>query len=439
MHDWDCVVIGAGVSGLMAARLLTLAGKRALVLEARDRIGGRIDTRRDHGATPIEAGAEFVHGEAPILDELGPASGLTTALLDGESFLKRGDRFVPNGEDIQKVQELLSSYRGEELTAARLIERWVSEGKLEESQRISAWRYIEGFNAADLKRASALALAEQERAAAQIKGENAYHVLHGYDALPRYLASSLTLDALRLRTVVTRVSWKRGEVRIESQTPRGSALPELTARACIVTVPIGVLHSGDLAFAPELPERTRAAMKQLAAGPVVKVVLRLRPELAHMKLPGTNPETELAQVGFLHGEELAFPTWWPLRPLRAQVLTGWAAGPVAEALAGLDDDAILARAMESLAKLLSMKPEEVDAGISGAFVTHWQRDRFARGAYSYVLEGGSEAPQLASEPIEDTLFFAGEALNTSGHNATVHGALESGERAAEALLGILNP
>src|SRR5437763_793498 len=106
--DCDVVVIGAGVSGLLAARNLALAGKRVLVLEARDRIGGRIDTRRDFGSAPIEGGAEFVHGRAPLLAELASAAGLMTAAIDGDSYLHTPRGFEQNGEAIGKLQGLLA-------------------------------------------------------------------------------------------------------------------------------------------------------------------------------------------------------------------------------------------------------------------------------------------------------------------------------------------
>ena len=433
----DVVVVGAGVAGLLAARTLALAGRKVLVLEARDRIGGRIDTRRDLGRLPVEGGAEFMHGEAPLLCELASAAGLRPALLDGESFMHRDGGFDANGEGIGKVQGLLADYRGEELTASALIDRWVAEKKLAAADRSSALRYLEGFNAADAKRASALALAEQERAASQISGENTYRVLGGYDALPELLAAALLPGSIRLRSVVTEIGWNRGEVRVKSRTPLGAELSEVVARSAVVTLPIGVLRNGNVKFAPALPAATLGAIAKIESGPVVKVVLRLRPELAHRPVPGI--DTELSKVGFLHGEALAFPTWWPLRPTRSETFIGWAAGPVAAALDGLDEDAVLTRALDSLSALLSVTRGVLDANVAATFVTHWQRDPYARGAYSWVLEGGARAPGDLAQPIADTLFFAGEAANTHGHNATVHGALESGRDAAEAVLRLSPP
>jgi monoamine oxidase len=223
-------------------------------------------------------------------------------------------------------------------------------------------------------------------------------------------------------------------VRLACESPRGVRLPELRARACVVALPLGVLQSGDVAFDPPLPNAHRDALGKLAFGSVVKAVLRLNPELMQRAVPGIDPATPLAQVGFLNGDELAFPTWWPLRPLVANVMTGWAAGPAADALENLDEPAMLTRAIESLATLISVSPDELDARLEGAFVIDWRRERFSRGAYSWARVGGAEAPRILSAPIADTLVLSGEAVNVNGHGATVHGALESGRAAARAVL-----
>lgn len=429
----EVVIIGAGVAGLMAARRLTQAGRSVHVLEARDRVGGRIDTRRQGGLV-LEAGAEFMHGEPPLLVELAEAAGMASAALDGESFLQRGRRFVANGARIGALQERLAQFRGRDAPAAKVLSQWIAAGSWPAADRETALRYIEGFNAADATRASMRALADQERAAARIHGEHTARVLGGYDALPRFLAAALPPGSITLRAVATRVVWRPGHVEVHSTTPLGSPRKVAAGRAAIVTVPIGVLQAGALSFEPPLPAAHTQALGQMVSGPVVKVLLQLEPAFASRAVKGISPRTPLNRVGFLHGADLPFPTFWPLRPLTGSALTAWAAGPRAAALEGLSDGAVLERALHALAKLLSLPVARVDGAVQSALVTHWQRDPFARGAYSALLAGGASAPRVLSSPIAQTLCIAGEAADVQGHNATVHGALQSGARAAELLL-----
>jgi monoamine oxidase len=172
-------------------------------------------------------------------------------------------------------------------------------------------------------------------------------------------------------------------------------------------------------------------------GPVVKVVLRLRPRLLARPVPGISPPTALADVGFLMRDGLPFPTWWLLRPLRANVIVGWASGPVASALDGLDDAELSRRALASLAMALSVPVAELDGEVEALRVFDWQRDPFARGAYSWARLGGGEAPRVLARPVRRTLVFAGEAANVDGFGGTVHGALASGRHAAERVLALL--
>src|SRR5262249_30651182 len=129
-----------------------------------------------------------------------------------------------------------------------------------------------------------------------------------------------------------------------------------------------------------------------------------------------------------------FPTWWTTRPIAAPVLVGWAGGPPAEALTFQSEDSILDAAVASLAHALKIHPSSLEARLRAAFVYDWQADPFSLGAYSYVPTGAVTAPMRLAEPLANTLFFAGEATNADGQNATVHGAIASGYRAAAEVL-----
>jgi monoamine oxidase len=158
-------------------------------------------------------------------------------------------------------------------------------------------------------------------------------------------------------------------------------------------------------------------------GPVIKIVLRFR----------RDPLAALpSRPTMLHAPGAPVPTWWP-PDQRHAVLVGWAAGPRADGLRALDDGARLRRALSSLGKGLGVPPAALAADLEAFRVFDWQRDPLARGAYSYVPAGAIGAPAALAAPVDETLYFAGEATNLPDMG-TVHGALESGARAAREIL-----
>jgi len=142
------------------------------------------------------------------------------------------------------------------------------------------------------------------------------------------------------------------------------------------------------------------------------------------------PADELRDAGFLHDPGAAFPTWWTALPLRLSVLTGWSGGPKADALSGRGEAAILARAIESLAQIFGLRRSAISKLLIHVHMHDWPADPLARGAYSYEMVGSAGARSQLAKPVEGTLFFAGEATDTSGQASTVAGALASGQRAA---------
>jgi monoamine oxidase len=144
------------------------------------------------------------------------------------------------------------------------------------------------------------------------------------------------------------------------------------------------------------------------------------------------------ELGFLVTDDEPFRGWWTGYPVYAPVLVAWAGGPAADALARLTIDERVDRALDSLARLLGVARAVVDRQIVASDTHDWAADPFARGAYSYVRVGGIDAQAVLASPIEDTLFFAGEATELAGHQATVHGALFAGQRAADEVLNSLS-
>jgi monoamine oxidase len=426
LTDVDVVIIGAGAAGLAALQVLDRAGLRVILLEARDRVGGRILTIHDPlSSVPLELGAEFIHGRPPELWEIIRTASLP--VYDGTD----NSRYVNNGavERNADAWVMLHSLMQDMQAAAngpdQSFEEFLSQAAYDEETKRAARGYVEGFNAAESYRISIQALAEETAAADQIDGHLIFRFASGYDAAPLYLLKSVPAfqEKLRLNTVVERVDWNPGSVRVHTNRDE-----VWQAKQAIVTVPLGVLQSGNLAFSPE-PLDTLQAVRSLCSGQVYRVVLRFRE-------PIWEHQEDLKDVGFILSNEDLFPTWWTTLAMRSSIITGWSAGTHANALQGRSRDEILTQALSSLARITGLSPELIHSQLEAMYFHDWQADPYALGAYSYVPSGALAARKQLAIPVANTLYFAGEATDQGGHSATVHGAIASGRRAAQQLRSV---
>jgi monoamine oxidase len=422
------VVVGAGAAGLCAATTLAAAGWPVIVLEARRRVGGRIFTRRARGLPlPIELGAEFVHGAAPLTRRIlrsarigeHEITGGHVELRDGtarrraywpalDRLLRRVDRSAPD----RSFADFLSSPEASGLTA---------------DERAMASSFVQGFHAADPARLSLHSIAPREGEGPSADIARAARLLDGYDALPRSLAARLG-DAVRLGHVVRRIVWRPG--RVEVTVTHADGEETLRARAAVVTVPLGVLQAGSLELEPR-PPRWERAWGRLAMGSAmgVNVALRESPWRG-----GADLESAVRRAAYLHTPGGRFNVWFTAEPFDAAQLVAWSGGPPAASLLREGKAAVLRRAVDELARACGAGESALRRGLAGAWVHDWDRDRFSRGAYSYALVGGAEAGRDLARPVEGTLFLAGEATVSDGSNGTVEGALASGRRAARQVM-----
>lgn len=427
MPGTDVVVLGAGIAGIAAAERLGAAGRHVVVLEARDRIGGRIHTVDDPGlGHPVELGAEFVHGQPAELVELIRVSGLTLEQVP-ERHQRGGGAGRPLLHDIRAA--LATLLRSGAPAADRPVAELVRErsGAFERAGELEAViRYLEGFHAADLAWLGSRALAENE-AAADDDGDALHRVREGYGALVRRLADRLDPERVevRLGTAVTALAWRAGLVRLTVVAGDGRT-SELAAGRAVVTLPLAVLKrmtggGGVPAIAP-VPPGWVAALGALHMGTAHRVVLGF--DARWWAPDGAEGPS------FVHGAGETFPVWWSALPARVPVLTGWAGGPRAAALAGRGEEAMLRAALESLASVFGRDVAELRSRLRLAYAHDWTADPYAGGVYSYGGVGAIEARATLVRPVDRTLFLAGEAVAEGGRNATVHGALASGRRAA---------
>jgi monoamine oxidase len=414
----DVVIVGAGAAGLAAAHELTLAGRKVVVVEARKRIGGRIDTIRDpKWPLPIEAGAEFVHGEAKQTK-----SALRSLNLIADDLPESDWAPGPNGLETldfagwEILSKRLSALQGRDLSFADFLK--IHGADLTAPEQAHALAYVEGFEAADALKISAAWLADAEAETGPEEG--AQRIRSGYASmLDRYLQTNF---ARRLGWEVSTIHWRRGWVRVESKAEA------IEAAAAILTVPLGVLQiprdePGSLRFEPEITEK-RETWSKLEFGQVVKLVMCFRSAFWDDQAPG---------MVFLHTPDSPFGAWWTARPSDAPLLTGWSGGPRAASLSRRDPGEVLEIGVQTLASALRMSEDSVKQLLADWRVFDWQADPFSRGAYAYVPVGGGNLPNLLAQPVENTLFFAGEATHAL-LTGTVEGALATGVRAAEQVL-----
>ena len=433
-HSADLLILGAGAAGLSAATALASKGISSLLLEARDRLGGRIFTVDDPNlGVPIEMGAEFIHGLPPEIWQILQARNVVPIETEGDDWCFRKGK-LSECDFFSDVDDLLSRLHadGHDESFADFLER---EGKRFSRQtRDWALGYVTGFHAGDPKRISVHSLIKSTEADEEIEGHRAFRIPEGYGWLVEHFRQQLERwkISFELNTVVKRLEWNRNRVILTCvQNGRTNTFQ---ARRALVTLPLGVLQAGSIEFRPELPAVKRNAMELLAMGKVVRVTLHFRERFWDRLYPDPNHKSQAASdMSFLFSQMAWFPTWWTTMPRKYPILTAWAPFHDAARLAGQRQEVVVSHALDSLAALLNQPRAELQNLLERAYYHDWEADPFSRGAYSYVCVGGDHAEEELSRPLNDTLFFAGEATDVTGHNGTVHGAIASGYRAAREL------
>jgi monoamine oxidase len=427
------IVIGAGAAGLSAAAELAESGRSVIVVDARERIGGRMYTLHDLGEQfPIELGAEFIHGLTPeILDPLRQ-NNIPITEVDGDNWcfqngcLTSCDFFSDVDDILQRMND-----DGPDESFASFLERCCRD--VSDDARKHALSYVAGFNAADPSKVGVHWLFHQMKAEEKIEGERAFHARGGYESFLSLLRERVVKSgaSVRTNTVVNRVVWAPGKVSVEAVCAKQSI--SLQAHRLLVTVPLGVLQAqpgspGAIEFNPPLPQEKLESIAGMEMGKVLRVVLHFRERFWNQIHPSGRQDRTMANMSFLFSQDEWFPTWWTAMPDRLPIITAWAPWRCAEKLES-DNVPIVTRALQTLGRLLGMNPTELESMLEIAYFHDWQADPFSRGAYSYVKAGAADAPEILSRAVKDTLFFAGEAADVTGNNGTVHGAIASARRA----------
>lgn len=419
----DVLVVGAGIAGLAAARDLVTAERRVIVLESRDRVGGRIFTDRTWGGPPIDLGASWIHGpKGNAVAALARDLGVVTVATDWEAARitdEKGRVLTATEREriaarLDKVLRQIADDEADDddgpLDAA--IERAAKKLGLDAKARVElAWAAattLEHEFAGDLSRLS-------RRHFDEGKADRGGDLLFpkGYDQITNALAKGLDV---RLDHRVTRVRHDDDGVSVQA------AGRTFRAQRIVVTLPLGVLKAGSVQFEPALPAATRQAIDRIGVGVLDKVYLRFSEPFwpADVQVLGcvTARRGDFAAAVAVH------------RAAGENVLLCLNAGSFAAELAARSDDAIVAAAVARMRTMFG-------AGVplpQSTRVTRWGQDPHALGAYSHMAPGSTPADREAlGEPVSGRVFLAGEAVSRD-HAASVRGAFESGKRAAARIL-----
>ncbi len=416
------IIIGAGISGLVAARELARQHWEVTVLEARERVGGRIHTVMGPGNRPVELGAEFVHGQDNITWEHIRQDHLRTVEVPDLHWQLHNGSLTANHHFWEQLGE--ASKRINTLTPDQDFQSFLDQAwSLSPNAKWLAKEYVEGFHAADADRISIHALAKAEAAAERQQGTHQYRIADGYMTLFHSIREELKQKDVRieLSTVAKTLKWEPGQIEISAETEAG--LREFHAECAIVTLPLSVMQNpsgrGYLRMDPDTGKD--AAVQQLAMGSVSKVTLLFSVRFWPVE-----------DFGFIHARDRAFPTWWSNQV--PTMITGWSGGPRARRLNRCPVEEIFSEALRALSEIFKVEESRIREALVGRYTHNWDADPFALGAYSYTPARAGTLPGVLAAPVGRTIFFAGEATDMGGDSGTVHGAINSGTRAAREVL-----
>ena len=440
--DRSIIIIGAGAAGLQAGRRLSAAGFSVIILEAGAEPGGRILSLSAGGVSGfsvlVEGGAEFIHGELPLSLELAREAGaelepVSAQMVRIQAGKKAEDFMSGDWDELYKQMGMLT----EDMPFADFLSNYFP-GDRYAALRNSAGRMAEGYDLADLTKASTLSLYREW--SAEEDDEVEYRPVGGYRRLIDFLVGQCERQGcvVHYSAVVNSVRWEHGGVVVE--TADGQVY---SAARLLSTVSLGVLKSGAIRFMPELPADKVLSIERLGYGSVIKILLEFDQVFWRgKKKPG--------RTLFMISEE-PVPTWWTQSADDCPVITGWVSGERMRVLRALDKEGRIDSALRSLAAIFAgdaglgadggqasdegpMDVAALRGRLRASLVLDWEMAAAVRGGYSYDTVGAPRERKILGEPVDGTLFFAGEGLYEGDVPGTVEAAFCSGVMVADKII-----
>jgi monoamine oxidase len=415
---YDVIIIGGGAAGLMAMKILLEADYKVCLLEAAPTAGGRIETLIRNGIDdPAEAGAEFIHGELPLTLQLLKEAGIQYEELTGNMIRVQNGEWKKGEEQDNHWEEMLQKLDTLEadMTIKDFLDTYFIDQRYTSLVR-SVKSFAEGFDLADISNASILAIKDEWKK----MDETQYRLPGGYAQLVQYLVDACKKmnGTFHFNSVVSKVDHSENKVKVFTADDK-----KFESTKVVITASAGVLKSGSIQFEPAIGQHAEA-IKQLGFGAVVKVLLWFNNPFWKKHAP---------DMGFLLTDE-DIPTWWTQLPAESSLLTGWLGGPNAAIRSGESETSFLRSSLLSLSAVFKLAPKELEEQLLQYEIINWHNKPFIKGGYSYNSLESAAAKRVLAEPVNGTIYFAGEAVYAGESQGTVEAALQSGVAAAEKII-----
>jgi monoamine oxidase len=415
---YDVIIIGGGAAGLMAMKSLLEADYKVCLLEAAPIAGGRIETLIRSGIDdPAEAGAEFIHGELPLTLQILKEAGIHYEELTGNMIRVQNGEWKKGEEQDNHWEEMLQKLDTLEadMTMKDFLDTYFIDQRYTSLVR-SVKSFAEGFDLADISNASILAIKDEWKK----MDETQYRLPGGYAQLVQYLVDACKKmnGTFHFNSVVSKVDHSENKVKVFTADDK-----KFESTKVVITASAGVLKSGSIQFEPAIGQHAEA-IKQLGFGAVVKVLLWFNNPFWKKHAP---------DMGFLLTDE-DIPTWWTQLPAESSLLTGWLGGPNAAIRSGESETSFLRSSLLSLSAVFKLAPKELEEQLLQYEIINWHNKPFIKGGYSYNSLGSAAAKRVLAEPVNGTIYFAGEAVYAGESQGTVEAALQSGVAAAEKII-----
>lgn len=421
---FDVVIIGAGISGLACAHYLkTTSTLNTLVLEANSTIGGRIQTCYDFN-TPIELGAEFIHGDFASTHKLVRQANLKIVPVP-----RIGNLWWSNGSS--KAQPVVDQSTPQAIKIARLLKQYKSllerKQTFEKDQSLKDYLQLndkEEEQIADVLFAQTCCTTLDKLSVNDIilennvstAGDGESRIAEGYGALLKWISKDLNI---KLNTKVKSIDWNGNHVKIQTDEKK------IECKQCVITVPVSILQKGEILFSPPLPKWKKDAIWAFQFELGTKLIYQFRKYYWDTKL------SYMAHPGICC-------RWWTpdySRSTSSPTIISYITSERAKVIDQLTEQEALDLGLKELSLLLGYTFQDLKKDLVKSMRVSWAKNTFVLGAYASLKIGSAEntRKQLAA-PIGSLLFFAGEATAYHSNPQTVNGALDTGVRAAKEIL-----